>query len=135
MLGLLRWPFLSCPGPRVPAPGFHRNLIATATSYLSVQRDIPSLDIEISHPFLIFWTIAGVQIIGSDKEGGSQRPLVHSGISNTVRRFGLSHVRQGVVFIYTHNHSLRVLFWFFSLALKGFEFGRTKRTWPFVEDE
>lgn len=70
---------------------------AAAPFHLStpVQRDTTRLDIETSHPFLIFWMTVSIQITGSDKDSGHQRPRVHLGINNTVRKFCPCNVTSG----------------------------------------
>lgn len=67
---LFRWPPFSPSWAAAPILRYHRNLSATASSYLStaVQRDIPSLDIWPSCLSVVFWMTDSIQIFGADSE-------------------------------------------------------------------
>lgn len=91
---LFRWPPFSPSWAAAPILRYHRNLSATASSYLStaVQRDIPSLDIWPSCLSVVFWMTAYRSL------ALTQRTLLHSGMNNMLRKFYTSSITQWMTF-------------------------------------
>ena len=108
-----QWSLMPHPEPGSPHLQITEVSLPMVRLLIPVQGDTARLDLLTSHPVLIFWTTANIQITGADDKRGNQRSPHHRGRSNLLRKFCPFYVMQRVVFITPGSFFLSFLFIYF----------------------